>query len=38
MATLGIRDLVVVHTDKATLVCAKDRVQDIKKLLKTIPG
>ena len=38
VATLGIRDLVVVHTDKATLVCAKDRVQDIKKLLKTIPG
>ena len=33
IALVGVDDLVVVHTDKATLVCAKNRVQDMKKLL-----
>lgn len=33
VAMIGVKDLVVVHTAEATLVCAKDRVQDIKKLL-----
>ena len=36
VATLGVQDVVVVHTGKATLVCARDRAQDIKKLLKTL--
>lgn len=29
---IGLKDVVVVHTSRGTLVCAKDRVQDIKKL------
>lgn len=36
VAALGVSDLVIVHTPRATLVCAKDRVQDIKKLLAAI--
>ena len=32
-ALLGVKDVVVVDTGRATLVCAKDRVQDIRKLL-----
>ena len=36
IATLGVHDLVVVHTAKATLVCAKDKAQDLKKLVKSI--
>ena len=33
LALLGLKDVVVVHTPQATLVCARDRVQEIKKLL-----
>ncbi|RME75054.1 MAG: mannose-1-phosphate guanyltransferase [Planctomycetota bacterium] len=33
IATVGVRDLVVVRTGDATLVCARDRVQDVKKLV-----
>lgn len=33
VAVLGLDNVVVVHTPKATLVCAKDRVQDIRRLL-----
>ena len=33
-ALIGVNDIVVVHTGGATLVCAKDRVQDIKKLFR----
>lgn len=36
IAAIGVKDLVIVHTQKATLVCPKDRVQDIKRLLKGI--
>ena len=32
VAVLGCEDLVVVHTPSATLVCARDRAEDIKKL------
>jgi mannose-1-phosphate guanylyltransferase len=35
-AVLGVNDLVVVHTADATLVCPRDRAQDIKQLLKRI--
>jgi hypothetical protein len=28
-----VDDLVVVHTDDATLVCAADRVQDVRRVL-----
>lgn len=32
-AVVGLSDIVVVHTPTATLVCAKDKVQDVKKLV-----
>ena len=35
-AVIGASDLVVVHTKDATLVCPKDRAQDIKALLKRV--
>lgn len=37
VAALGVRNLVIVHTPKATLVCSKERAQDIKQLLATLP-
>ncbi|GAI10573.1 unnamed protein product, partial [marine sediment metagenome] len=36
IATLGLRDLIVVHTPDATLVCKKDKAQDIKKLTQIL--
>ncbi|WP_324716934.1 mannose-1-phosphate guanylyltransferase [Carboxydochorda subterranea] len=36
VATLGVRDLVIVETEDVTLVCAKDRAQDIKHLLAAL--
>lgn len=36
IATLGVRDLVVVDTDDAVLVCARDRAQDVKKLVDAL--
>ncbi|NKB23232.1 MAG: NTP transferase domain-containing protein [Kiritimatiellae bacterium] len=35
-ALVGVHDLVVVHADGATLVCPKDRAQDIKKLVEKL--
>lgn len=35
-ALLGVDDLIVVHTANATLVCPKERAQDIKELVKAI--
>jgi mannose-1-phosphate guanylyltransferase len=35
-AVVGASDLVVVHTAQATLVCPKDKAQDIKALLKRL--
>ncbi|MCP4758624.1 MAG: mannose-1-phosphate guanylyltransferase [Planctomycetes bacterium] len=32
IATIGCEDLVIIHTPKATLVCPKDRVQEVKTL------
>jgi len=34
VAVLGVKDLIVVHTPDATLVCPKDKAQEIKVLLK----
>lgn len=34
VAVLGVQDLIVVHTPDATLVCPKDKAQEIKALLK----
>lgn len=36
VALIGVEDLIVVHTGDATLVCPKDRAQDIKKLVKEL--
>ena len=35
-AVLGVKDVVIVQTPGATLVCAKSRVQDIKKLVRVL--
>lgn len=35
-AVVGLTDVVVVHTATATLVCSKDKVQDVKRLVKTL--
>lgn len=35
-AVLGVDELVVVHTPEATLVCAKEKAQEIKALLKRL--
>lgn len=34
VAVLGVKDLIVVHTPDVTLVCPKDKAQEIKALLK----
>jgi mannose-1-phosphate guanylyltransferase len=36
VATLGVRDLIVVDTDDAVLVCHRDRAQDIKRLTEIL--
>ncbi|PPK69806.1 mannose-1-phosphate guanylyltransferase [Actinokineospora auranticolor] len=36
VATLGVRDLIVVDTSDAVLVCDRDRAQDIKKLTEIL--
>ncbi|OIO37535.1 MAG: hypothetical protein AUJ75_04085 [Candidatus Omnitrophica bacterium CG1_02_49_10] len=36
VAALGLKDIVIVHTDDATLVCDKNRAEDIKALLSII--
>lgn len=33
---VGVDDLMVIHTGDATLICPKDRAQDVKKLVKKI--
>jgi mannose-1-phosphate guanylyltransferase len=36
IATIGIKDLVIVETDDAILVCKKDRSQDVKKIVEKL--
>ena len=36
VATLGVSDLIVVTTPDATLICSKDRAQDVKKIVKKL--
>ena len=38
IALCGVKDLVVVETPDAILVCHRDRVQDLKKLQPLLPG
>lgn len=36
IATLGIEDLIIVDTEDVTLICAKDKAQEVKTLLKEL--
>ena len=36
IATLGVEDLIVVDTDDAMLICAKDHTQQVKKVIETL--
>lgn len=36
IATVGVSDLVIVETEDAILVCAKDKAQDVKKIVNTL--
>ena len=36
IATIGCDDLVIVHTDRATLVCPRDRAQDVKMMVEAV--
>jgi mannose-1-phosphate guanylyltransferase len=36
LALVGVDDLIVVHTADATLICPKDKAQDIKQLVKAL--
>ena len=36
LATIGLKDMIVVSTPDAVLVCAKDRVQDVKALVQIL--
>lgn len=36
VATVGLKDMVVVDTEDATLVCRKDRAQDVKKIVEEL--
>ena len=36
IAAVGIEDLIVVDTDDAVLICAKDSTQDVKKVIENL--
>ncbi|MBE1445677.1 mannose-1-phosphate guanylyltransferase [Paenibacillus sp. OAS669] len=36
IATLGIEDLIIIDTEDVTLICAKDRAQEIKSIIKEL--
>lgn len=36
VATIGLQDMVIVDTEDATLVCRKDRAQDVKKIVEKL--
>ena len=36
IALIGVQDLIVVHAGNATLVCRKDRAQDVKKIVERL--
>jgi len=35
-ALIGVRDMVVVQSDRVTLICARDKAQDVKKLVEEL--
>jgi mannose-1-phosphate guanylyltransferase len=36
VATIGLTDLIIVHTDDALLICPKDRDQEVRNLVETL--
>ncbi|OHB72486.1 MAG: hypothetical protein A2W23_02820 [Planctomycetes bacterium RBG_16_43_13] len=36
IGAIGLKDVLIVHTDDATLICPKDRASDVKKLIEKI--
>lgn len=38
IAAIGVRNLVVVETDDALLICPRDRAQDVSKMVKSLEG
>ena len=38
IATIGLRNMIVVETEDAVLVCPKERAQDVKKLVEMLKG
>jgi mannose-1-phosphate guanylyltransferase len=36
IATIGIKDLIIVDTKDALLICAKDKTQDVKKVIENL--
>ena len=36
VGTIGVRDLIIVHTDSATLVCKKDQAQQVKRFTQIL--
>ena len=36
IAAVGVEDLIVVDTDDAVLICAKDSTQDVKKVIENL--
>lgn len=36
VATVGVSDLIIIETEKAILVCAKDKAQDVKKIVNDL--
>jgi mannose-1-phosphate guanylyltransferase len=36
IATVGLKDVVVIESEDAVLICAKDRVQDVRKILQRL--
>lgn len=38
VTALGVDDLIIIHTEDATLVCRKDRAQDIKAIVSKLGG
>jgi hypothetical protein len=38
IATVGLRDLVIVHTPDATLICHKNEAQKVRDVVKKIAG
>src|SRR5690606_22667091 len=38
VVTIGLEDMVVVHTPDATLICPKDRAQEVREVVRRLEG